>query len=285
MNQNTSSSMPFFGLIRVSGEERTSFLHNQFSNDINNLPVGQACLATYNTAKGRVIATLLVLKRENDILLTLAADLCAAVLKKLQIYVLRSKVKLELMSEWGAAVSLPDQLQVIAPEPQYVLQTTHNNNSWYITLVDHSVIQLAKAEQLPVFDEKIATNWQIHAINSGMPWISAVTTETCVAQMLNLHQLGAVHFKKGCYPGQEIIARAQYRGQVKRGLVKLQTTHPLHDGEIIYNHNNEDVGLIINHASTAECNLALAVIKHSAAIEDLHTESTPLMITETFFKN
>ena len=283
MNQNTSSSMPFFGLIRVSGEERTSFLHNQFSNDINNLPVGQACLATYNTAKGRVIATLLVLKRENDILLTLAADLCSVVSKKLQMYVLRSKVKLELMSEWGAAVSVPEQIIAIASEPQYILQTTHNSNSWYITLVDHSVIQLGKVEQLPAFDEKITTNWQIHAINCGMPWISAASTETCVAQMLNLHQLGAVHFKKGCYPGQEIIARAQYRGQVKRGLVKVQATHPLQDGETVYNHNNEDVGLIINHASTAECKLALAVIKHSAATEDLHTESTPLTIMETFF--
>ena len=69
---------------------------------------------------------------------------------------------------------------------------------------------------LPAHDAAAENAWKLHEIRSGYPWISAATKESCVAQMLNQHTIGGVHFKKGCYPGQEIIARAQYRGQVKR---------------------------------------------------------------------
>lgn len=283
MCQIKSSLLPFFGLIRVNGEDSTTFLHNQLSNDINNLPIGQACLATYNTAKGRVIATILVLKRENDLLLIIAADQSAALLKKLQMYVMRSKVKLEALPEWGIAVSVPNHTTSPPNEPQHVLNTTQTNNGWFINLIDGSIIQVGKLEQLPPYNELVATNLLIHEINSGLPWISAATSETCVAQMLNLHQLGAIHFKKGCYPGQEIIARAQYRGQVKRGLVKLQVSASVKDGEAIFNNSNEEVGLIINQVTNQQTKLALAVIKHSAAVEPLHTKTAELAVQETFF--
>lgn len=282
MTQMTSSLMPFFSLIRVSGEDRTTFLHNQLSNDINNLPIGQACLATYNTAKGRVIATLLVLKRENDLLLMAATDQITALLKKLQMYVMRSKVKLEAMPEWGVAASAPFTHFDLPSEPQFVLPTTHHNNQWSITLPDGSVIELSKTEHLPPYDASIVTNWQMYEINHGLAWICAATSETCVAQMLNMQLVGAVNFKKGCYPGQEIIARAQYRGQVKRGLVKLQATAPVKEGELIYCHDDE-VGLIINQVSDLHANLVLAVIKHDAVAEPLHTESAELNLVTQFF--
>lgn len=283
MTQITSSLMPFFSLIRVSGEDRTTFLHNQLSNDINNLPNRQACLATYNTAKGRVIATIVVLKRENDILLIVAADLCNTLLKKLQIYIMRSKVKLEAMPEWGVAVSASLASTISLPsEPSSVLHTTNNHNNWFITLIDGSIIQISKIDQLPPYNLTIANKWQIYEINNGLPWICAATSETCVAQMINLHQFGAIHFKKGCYPGQEIIARAQYRGQVKRGLVKLQATAPIKDGEVIYS-NDEEVGLIINQVTDQKLNIALAVIKHAAISAPLNTESAALSVAKVFF--
>jgi tRNA-modifying protein YgfZ len=282
MTHTASTLMPFFGLIRVSGEDRASFLHNQLSNDINHLPAGQACLATYNTAKGRVIANIVLLNRGEDIILIAAADLCETLQKKLQIYIMRSKVKLECMEEWGAAVSVPAST-TIPTEPQYVLPTVQTKQIWYITLPDNSTIQIGKINQLPPLNTETAKAWQAHEINSGNPWISAATTETCVAQMLNQQLIGAVHFKKGCYPGQEIIARAQYRGQVKRGLALLETTDTLSTGATITDSNNEEVGLIINQVQQETTTLALAVIKHSAAETQLQSGNNPIAIKNCFF--
>ncbi|PIT16802.1 CAF17-like 4Fe-4S cluster assembly/insertion protein YgfZ [Snodgrassella alvi] len=285
MTHTASTLMPFFGLIRVSGEDRTSFLHNQLSNDINHLPAGQACLATYNTAKGRVIANIVVLNRGEDIILIAAADLCETLQKKLQIYIMRSKVKLECMAEWGAAVSVPTPTTTSAEpaQPQYVLSTTQTNQIWHITLPDNSTIQIGKISQLPPFNTETSKTWQTHQINSGNPWISAATTETCVAQMLNQQLIGAVHFKKGCYPGQEIIARAQYRGQVKRGLALLETTSALSAGDIINDSNNEEVGLLVNQVQQGAITLALAVIKHSAAETQLKCRNHPIATKKCFF--
>lgn len=284
MTHSASTLMPFFGLIRVSGEDRASFLHNQLSNDINHLSAGQACLATYNTAKGRVIANIVVLKRDEDIILIAAADLCETLQKKLQIYIMRSKVKLQSMDEWSVAVSIPAITTVQAePVPQYVLSATQINQIWQITLPDNTTIQIGKINQLPPLNTETAKAWQVQQINSGIPWISTATTETCVAQMLNQQLIGAVHFKKGCYPGQEIIARAQYRGQVKRGLALLETTAILTAGDTITDSNNEEVGLIINQVQQETATLALAVIKHSAAETQLQCNNHPLTIKKCFF--
>ncbi|WP_373762269.1 folate-binding protein YgfZ, partial [Neisseria dentiae] len=103
-----------------------------------------------------------------------------------------------------------------------------------------------------------------HEIESGYPWIAEASRETAVAQMLNQHTIGGVHFKKGCYPGQEIIARAQYRGQVKRGLAVL-AAQSLEAPGVVLRHNGEEAGIIINSVPAENGSLCLAVIKHAVA--------------------
>lgn len=279
------SLMPFFGIIQVTGSDRASFLHNQFSNDINHLEKGQACLATYNTAKGRVIANLVLLNRGEDLLIIAARDLCSTIIKKLQMYILRSKVTLTLQTDISVAVATPSQSNSYQWPAQPILkfsaQQIHEN--WLIPLPDQSYLQIGKTENLPTFDSDLCRLWQQYEIQIGNPWISQSTTETCVAQMLNQQLIGAINFKKGCYPGQEIIARAQYRGQVKRGLALLKTTESLQDGELIYNQENEEVGLIINQVRLNEETLALAVIKHTAATEKLHSQLNQNLTVEHCF--
>ena len=97
------SALPFFGLIRVSGEDRASFLHGQLSNHIEGLAEGEACYATYNTPKGRVIANMLVFNRGEDLLLLTAADLVEALCKRLRMFVLRAKAVFEPLPGYGAA--------------------------------------------------------------------------------------------------------------------------------------------------------------------------------------
>lgn len=286
MSYSITSLLPFFGIIRVSGADRTTFLHNQLSNDINNLKENQACYATYNTPKGRVLANMLVLPCEDDLLLILAKDLCASIAKRLRMYVLRSQVTLTEETQWGVAAQLNPQNTAIGmpATPALVLPVQHSDHIRQITLPHQGVLCVGPNHQLPAYDEHAEQLWQCHEIRNGYPWITAATSDTCVAQMLNQHLIGGIHFKKGCYPGQEIIARAQYRGQVKRGLALLTTADALQAGEKLYDAAHEEIGLVINQAHTEHGVLALAVIKFNATDNNLSTQNhTAATITYRFF--
>ncbi|WP_416190757.1 YgfZ/GcvT domain-containing protein [Neisseria sp. CCUG12390] len=257
--------LPFFGVVRVSGDDRADFLHNQLSNDIQNLQPGQACYATYNTPKGRVSANMIVLNRGGDLLLVMAQDLIETIVKKLRMYVLRAKAVLEAAGELAVAGELDGAAQaVIATEPSLAFAAENQNGIWCINLPHTGRLKIGLAETLPAHDAAAENAWNLHEIRSGYAWISAATKDTAVAQMLNQHIIGGVHFRKGCYPGQEIIARAQYRGQVKRGLAVL-SGGSLEAAGIAVQAGGEEAGQIINTAFTDSGSLSLAVIKFSAA--------------------
>ena len=250
--------LPFFAVVRVSGDDRHNFLHNQLSNDINTLPVQHACYATYNTPKGRVIANMLVYNQGDALLLALAADLAASVVKRLQMFVLRAKVQLAILPDWGVSGCLKNgAAAVYADTPVHAFTADQGAAQ----LPHGGVLTFQPTAALPAYNAAAEQAWNTHEIACGYPWIAAATSETCVAQMLNQHTIGAVHFRKGCYPGQEIIARAQYRGQVKRGLAVLESTAPLAAGAALHDENGGEVGLVINAAGC----LNLAVIKYAAA--------------------
>lgn len=272
------TQLPFFGVIRVTGDDRHDFLHNQLSNDINHLAANQACYATYNTPKGRVIANMIVLNTDTELLLILAADLTETVCKRLKMFVLRAKVQLEVLLDWGVSGSLKDDAEPILPhEPQLILLV---NEQGEIQLPHSGSLKVAPKAQLPAIDETAVEIWNRHEIESGYPWISAATTETCVAQMLNQHIIGGIHFRKGCYPGQEIIARAQYRGQVKRGLAVASNEKPQNAGAEVLDEKEAEAGLVLNVADK-KC---LLVVKFGAIKSKLKDDSGSLFQLEhTFF--
>ncbi|EGZ45078.1 CAF17-like 4Fe-4S cluster assembly/insertion protein YgfZ [Neisseria wadsworthii] len=279
------SQLPFFGVVRVSGEERAVFLHNQLSNHIEGLSENQACYATYNTPKGRVIANMLVINRGEDILLLMAADLVEKTVKRLRMFVLRAKVVFETLHDFAVAAELADSAAPQpAAEPQLSFAAPAENSISRINLPHGGAMLVGQADLLPAYDAAAENAWNLHEIQSGYPWISEATTETCVAQMLNQHIIGGVHFKKGCYPGQEIIARAQYRGQVKRGLAVLaaDVQEAAGTGVLL---EGEDAGIIINTAQTGQGSLNLAVIKHGAAGKALaDANGNTLPQTHLFFE-
>ena len=275
MTETTASLLPYLGVLKVSGEDRASFLHNQLSNDINNLSAAHACYATYNTPKGRVLANMLVLNTGDELWLIMSADLIEAIAKRLRMFVLRSKVLLSNSSDsLGVASSLiPSDEDYALPEvPPLLLNAELNDGVWRIALPHEGVLCVGEISALPVHNEKAELQWRSHEINHGYPWIRAANSETCVAQMLNQHLLGGVHFRKGCYPGQEIIARAQYRGQVKRGLVMYGSNQLVEAGEKLFDDAGEEVGVVINAIPQAMGSLILAVVKYSVENERLNTE-------------
>ncbi len=272
------TQLPFFAVVEVSGEDRHEFLHNQLSNDIKNLPEKHACYATYNTHKGRVIANMIVYHAGERLLLILAQDLAEKVVKKLRMYILRAKVKLDILPDWGVGVSLLENLSPMLPSEPHLLLSSDENGA--IILPHGGLLMVAPREQLPQYNELVQIAWQRHEILSAYPWISLATSETCVAQMLNQHIIGGVHFRKGCYPGQEIIARAQYRGQVKRGLA-VATCHVVQNaGNFVQDSMGTEVGIVIN--SVQELNLL--VIKHGVEHAVLQDESgNAFAIQQLFF--
>ena len=277
------SRLPFFGVVRVSGEDRASFLHGQLSNDINHLNENTACYATYNTPKGRVLANMIVLNRGEDLLLIMAQDLTEAIVKRLRMFVLRAKVIFEPLPDFAVAGEL-DETASPAPaaEPALSFPAQADNGVYTITLPHSGHLKIGEVGLLPEYDAAAENAWNLHEIRSGYAWISTATKETAVAQMLNQHIIGGVHFKKGCYPGQEIIARAQYRGQVKRGLAVLRGDSLEAAGVAVQN-GGEEAGQIINTALTDTGSLSLAVIKFSAAHADLTDADGNALKQETLF--
>ena len=193
-----------YGLLAVTGADARAFLHAQLTNDIENLPPDRAALAGWCTAKGRLLATMLVIPSADGFLLQLARDIAPAVAKRLSMFILRAKVKI---SDESASLV---QLGVWGNMPGV---------TWEGTAVRARVDEgrfLMIGPGLTGACARSEDDWALAEIRSGRPFISAATQDQFVPQMVNLETLGGVNFQKGCYPGQEIVARAQYRGEVKR---------------------------------------------------------------------
>jgi folate-binding protein YgfZ len=206
-----STRLNRYGLLSVTGADARDFLHAQLTNDIENLPADRAALAGWCSAKGRLLATFLVIPSPDGFLLQLSRDLAAPVAKRLSMFVLRSKVKVTDESDSWAQYGVWDSSP--GPEVQWegAVGTVKVDAGRFLKLGKGFELQATKPEEA----------WTLDEIRAGRPLITAATQDQFVPQMVNLETLGGVNFQKGCYPGQEIVARAQYRGQVKRRMVKI----------------------------------------------------------------
>lgn len=225
------------GLIRVEGADAVPFLQGQLSTDIEQLTPDVCQLSSWNNAKGRVVTLLHLFRLDDAIYLALPQALSAPVLKRLSAYVLRSKVKLTDATDTLA------RFGVAGPGAETLLTATGLTvpaEAWGVT--QHGGVEVirlygdvprytvkAKVDSLIGLWERLESQgvrpadddaWALAKILAGEPSVFPETSERFVAQMLDLDKLGAVDFKKGCYIGQEVIARSHYRGGVKRHLVR-----------------------------------------------------------------
>jgi len=212
-----ASPLPDWGLIHATGADAQGFLHGQFTNDLLALRPDGAQWNGYCSAKGRLYAAFLVWRDSGDgFYLAAERALLPGLVKRLRMFVLRAKVVLEDVSE---AFRIQGLVGPDLPAPMAVARKAP------LTLVGlppvHGVARgLAVSGKEAAFDSGLAPgsadDWQRLMIHAGEVWITPATQEQFVPQMVNLDAIGAINFKKGCYPGQEIVARAHYRGAVKR---------------------------------------------------------------------
>jgi len=218
-----------WGVIRAKGDDAAAFLNGQLTQETLRLDVGQARLAGYCSPKGRLLASFVMWSAAPDeILLACSADLLAPTLKRLSMFVLRAKCRLTDASGelalWG--VALPGLLHADAPHPvpaaPYTTASVAGGTA--VRLADAAgatrVLWAAAPDAIPPWATSASPDvWNWLEVQSGVPRIVASTVEAFVPQMVNLELVGGVNFQKGCYPGQEIVARSQYRGTLKRRMV------------------------------------------------------------------
>ncbi|MFP6558995.1 folate-binding protein YgfZ [Paraburkholderia sp. B3] len=225
--------LPQFGVIDASGDDAASFLHSQLTNDIQHLDVAGARLAGYCSPKGRLLASFLVWKSGEAIRLLIAKDVQASVQKRLSMFVLRAKAKLVDDSEKLLVVglagdvrgalaaefdALPDGVHVKVDDPAGTLIRLPDaaGRLRYLWVGPKEAVEARLAALAGKLTRVPPAVWDWLDIRAGEPRITHAVSEQFVPQMVNYDVLGGVNFKKGCYPGQEIVARSQYRGTIKR---------------------------------------------------------------------
>jgi folate-binding protein YgfZ len=231
------------GLIRARGADAASFLHNLMTNDINHLAADAACHAALCTPKGRMIASFLLWREGDDYLLQLSADILPSILKKLSMYVLRSKVTLTDISAERVLIGVLGG--TIGPSAS-MHSMAYAGGTAIRLAADRCVLALPVAQVANVQSElgvsAPLTAWHLAEIRSGIPRIVAATQEAFVPQMVNyeLAAIGGVSFQKGCYPGQEIVARTHYLGKVKRRMVRVKLAAEFPPGTDVFTAENGD---------------------------------------------
>jgi folate-binding protein YgfZ len=228
------------GVLRFAGPDSASFLQGQVSNDTRALTDGAPLLAAYSTPQGRVAALLHLLPHSSGILAVLPHEIVLPTLERLRKFVMRAKVKIEDVSDQFAVLGQqggelvgagglapPDSASGYAEHDGMgvgrigpATATPASERFWIVgTFADLERQGLTAADAtLPPVD----TAWRLADIRAGMPQVYAATREMFVAQMLNLDLLNGISFTKGCYTGQEIIARTQHLGRIKRRMFRLR---------------------------------------------------------------
>jgi folate-binding protein YgfZ len=211
------------GVITISGVDAAKFLQGQITCNINDLSDIKSSLGAICNPKGRAVAIFLLVKKDEAFLMILPQELLSSVQKRLQMYVLRSKVTLTDSSDELCLIGLSHE-QLTSGETAAPLFATSRQKNIVVNLNNRSLIisevenaQSLWLEQLKLrFQPESTAQWRCLDILSGIPWLTAATSEEFIPQMLNLDKLGGISFTKGCYTGQEIVARTHYLGKAKR---------------------------------------------------------------------
>ncbi|RID99145.1 YgfZ/GcvT domain-containing protein [Simplicispira hankyongi] len=233
--------LPHLGVIRAEGDDAVKFLHGQLTHDFALLDLQHARLTAFLSAKGRMQASFIGFKRSpTEVLLVCSRDLLTPTLKRISMFVMRAKAKLSDASEefllYGLAGSAIEKVAGSA------MQTSAKAD-----LGNISIIGLPPADTVPraLWVAPAGTPapegtplaegvWAWGEVQSGVATLTAPLVDTFVPQMLNYESVDGVSFKKGCYPGQEVVARSQFRGAIKRRAFIAHADAPLHAGEEVF---------------------------------------------------
>lgn len=256
-----------FASLHFTGDDAIEFLHGQLTADIRALPLNAGTFGAYCTAKGRMLATFWLVRDATGLSMLLDAGIASMIHKRLSMYVMRSKVKIAHQAATHVALGIAGKNADAAlrrlglaglPAARSVIRSIDGDQWW--ALDDGRALGLIGLDRAPAIWSTITGEarpvgnacWRWLDVAAGIPWLSARTQDELVPQMANLELIDGVSFTKGCYPGQEIVARTQHLGKIKRRMVlaSVITADPPLPGEAIF---GEDLGaqasgLVVNAA-------------------------------------
>ncbi|MGZ8271778.1 MAG: CAF17-like 4Fe-4S cluster assembly/insertion protein YgfZ [Methylophilus sp.] len=268
LNSNILCDLSHLGLLEISGEDAVTFLQGQVTNDVKQLNGSNAHYTGYCSPKGRLLALFLAFAHNNHIHLQLPRSLLEPISKRLKMYVMRSKVSIIDTSEsiFKLGLNGPDVTKILGqlipnlPTNDYELTSTAlatvlklpsiGNQARYEVLTDAEHINSIWSSLSEKCQLVGKACWDYVETNAGIPEIVPNTQEQFVPQMINLDILNGINFKKGCYTGQEIVARTHYLGSVKRRtfLASITSSQMPFAGDKILDANKNEVGQIVRVA-------------------------------------
>ena len=245
-----------WGVIRARGAEASTFLQGQLTNDVMTLGADEVRLAGFCSAKGRLQASFFVWKRADDeLLLACSASVLPATLKRLSMFVMRARCKLDDGSTELAlhGISGADAATLLGDTAVWRWRSVEGGMLLRLPDVDGSARGLWVRPRLdtPAVAPALAfEHWKLLEVRSGVPVIEAATVDRFVPQMLNFEVLGGVDFKKGCYPGQEVVARSHYRGTIKRRMFLFECDAMASAGQEVFHDADaaQPAGMVVNAA-------------------------------------
>ncbi len=254
------------GLIRVNGADAESFLQGQFSNDPGLLENHQSQLHAYCNPKGRTLAIIRLMRSGDGFWMVVPQDLCASLLKRLKMFVLRAKVNMHI----------DDARSLLGMVGYQHTRDKQQDNRGEQYLVDPGRADMPMARHL-IISEEIhhpaghGDLWRWMDIRAGIPQVYAQTTAAFIPQMVNLDRVEGISFKKGCYPGQEIIARIKYLGKLKQRMI-IATVHcatEICPGDAVFNPEKPEQksGLVVDAVKTGETETWLSATVPTTMIE------------------
>jgi tRNA-modifying protein YgfZ len=272
------------GALRFSGEDAQAFLQGQLSCDVERVDPRSSSYGAYCSSKGRMIANFLLLRDDAGFIMVLSRDLVPAVQKQISKFVLRSKVKVSDASQAvvlaGAAGGraghalaevFPD-LSTVPGEVRSVPGTGAivrlKDDRWLLVLEEKEAPAALHGleRHLAPADARV---WRWLDIRSGLPLVTAATQDQFIPQMANLELIGGVSFEKGCYTGQEVVARTQHLGKVKRRMFLANVTVPAQAGDATYSEDlgEQASGMIMNAEPSPDGGYDLLAVVHAASRE------------------
>ncbi len=279
------------GVIAFRGEETVTFLQGQLTNDLRSLHVDSAQWNAYCSPKGRLLGNFLMWRQGEDYCLQLSGDIQPSVQKRLAMFIMRAKVQGRDASDESvrlvvagpqALAAVTAAMGAVPDAPMHVAAT----EAGHVVRVgdDKFVLSVAPERAVAVWQALLesatpvgAPVWDWLRLNAGVPMIVAATQELFVPQMVNLEVIGGVSFQKGCYPGQEIVARSQYLGKLKRRMFLAHVDAEAVPGDSLYSADmvGQATGTVVNAAPAPNGGFdVLAVVQvESAATQTLHLKA------------
>lgn len=275
-------------VIAVRGQDAMTFLHQQLTNAVTDLDEGTIRLGGLCSPQGRLLATMNYYRTQDEIRLITSADIAASLLKRLSMFVLRAQVQMqcldsdiaifsltgtksELLMGLPSLANLPEVNQLMIYQQGHLLRLNDAVEIcrllWIVPKAALTTVQTQLVS--PKFQQVAENTWNVLEVYSGIPRVTLATQDKFVPQMINFELVAGVNFKKGCYPGQEVVARSQYRGKIKRRLQMAHAEGQAYPGMSLFHTQDPEqpCGMVVNAAHVMQDKFCLLAEVQLAALQ------------------